>query len=107
MAAGKIGIPRTLPSTVISTVDHPLGSLSLTSLTATKVREGSPVGWGGGAIEYPSPYATAWRKRRPEGAPRGHIECAVVRFLKTAYVINACAHVQEHRQHSVSHRIYD
>jgi hypothetical protein len=33
---------------------------------------GPPLGWGG--IEYPSPsYATAGRKRRPEGAPRDHI----------------------------------
>jgi hypothetical protein len=27
----------------------------------------------GGGIEYPSPYAAAGRKRRPEGAPRDHI----------------------------------
>ena len=35
-------------------------------------------GWGG--ILYPSPYATADRKRRQEGAPRDHIYllCEVV-----------------------------
>jgi hypothetical protein len=29
-------------------------------------------------IEYPSPYATAGRKRRPEGAPRDRMQCAVL-----------------------------
>jgi hypothetical protein len=45
-------------------------------MEAIHVEKGPPLGWGG--IEYLSPYATAGRIRRPEGAARDHIECAEV-----------------------------
>jgi hypothetical protein len=50
-----------------------------------------------GGIEYRSPDATTGRKRRQEGAPRDHIECAVV--LKDCL----CETPYTHKRHSVPH----
>jgi hypothetical protein len=56
-----------------------------------------------GGIEYPSPYATIGRKRRPEGAPRDHI--------KRVVVLEGCLcgtpYTRPHGRRSVPHRLKD
>jgi hypothetical protein len=48
--------------------------------------------WDGGGIEHPSPYATAGRKRPPEGAPRDHnIVCGSSWRLTMGYPLHASA----------------
>jgi hypothetical protein len=49
------------------------------------IKPSALLGWGG--IEHPSPYATAGRKRRREGAPRDNIT-SVRQLLKTAYLMH-------------------
>jgi hypothetical protein len=62
----------------------------------------STQGWGG--IEYPSPYATAWRKWRPDGAPQDHIWCGV--FLEGCPCDDA-PYPRPYGRCSVPHRLQD